>query len=322
MMAARSPWLTCLAVMAVAGAARGEAAHPPVVLALASCAPPLEEEVRRIVGVELRAAVVDAARTPAATTRVFAACRGTEVDLLLANTASAKHLQRTVVLSEATPLANARLIALAVAELVVVSWQESESGPDPTASLERPPPPVVVRASAGAGASGMVQGIGVVRALPASGLWSWGAGVRGTLTLVRPLTLLLELDAEWGTASRKTGQVATRALGGALGLGWRIETSWGLVLPWAAARAGVQRLAGEPGPAATETSGGVVSGPWLGPELGALVVFFPRARVHATVALAVGEALFGVRGDVTGDRTVDMRGPWAALAVGVGLAKR
>src|SRR5512137_683878 len=98
MMAAR---LACLAAIAVAGAARGEAAHPPVVLALASCAPPLEEEVRRIVGVELRAAVVDAARTKAAATRVFAACRGTEVDLLLANAGSAKHLQRTVVLSEA-----------------------------------------------------------------------------------------------------------------------------------------------------------------------------------------------------------------------------
>jgi len=168
-------------------------------------------------------------------------------------------------------------------------------------------------------ASAMVEMIGVVRTFPGSGLWLLGAGGRGFVTLSRPFTLTIEATAEWGRMSRSTGQVAARAMGGALGLGWGLQRKWAFVMPWVGARAGVARLTGEPSSEARTTLGETQSGPWLGPELGALVALFPHAAVHAVVALSGGVALLGVRGEVTGDRNVNVWGPWIALVAGVGL---
>jgi hypothetical protein len=309
------------------GSARAEASRPPVVIEFEECEQPLEAEVRRIVGVELRATVIDAVGAREAATRVVATCRGSEVNLMLADAATAKHLERTLALSEAEPPARARLLALAVAELVVASGHEIQDGPEPTeqALPPRQPPPSAARAAQDASAeqtSAMAEAIGVARSFPGSGLWLLGAGARGFLTLSRPLMLMLEATAEWGQTSRTTGQVGARAIGGALGLGWGVRREWAFIMPWAGARAGVARLTGEPSLGATATSGETQSGPWLGPEIGALVTFFPRATVHVTVALSAGAILLGVRGEVVGERDVNVLGPWAALVVGVGLAKR
>ena len=300
--------------------------HLPVVVDLQSCEPLLMAEVRRIVGVELRATVVDAVDAGNAVTRVVATCRGGEVDLLLADAATAKRLERSVALAEAAPTARARLVALAVAELVVASWQEVENRPQPQEpALPSPQPPAqpMTRVAEGASvkqASAMAEAIGVVRAFPWSGLWLLGAGARGHFTLSQPFTLALEITAEWGKASRATGQVAARAIGGAIGLGLAVERSWAFIMPWAGARAGVARLTGEPSPGSA-TSGETQSGSCLGPEVGVGATFFPHAPVHATVALSVGAMLLGVRGEVAGDSSVDVLGPWAALVVGVGLTK-
>jgi hypothetical protein len=279
------------------------------------------------VGVELRTTVVDAVGTQDAATRVFATCRGSEVDLFLKEAGSAKQLERTLVLSEAAPTARARLVALAVAELVVASWQEIQRNPEPTRpSLLPHQPPSEAPATTGASqeqhqALAMAEAIGVVRTFPGSGLWLLGAGARGFFTPARPVTLTLEITAEWGKASRRTGQVAARSIGGALGVGWGVDRSWAFIMPWVGARAGGARLTGEPGLGATTTLGATQSGLWLGPEIGVAATLFPRAALHATVALSAGTLLLGVRGEVSGDRNVNVLGPWVALMVGVGLAK-
>jgi hypothetical protein len=132
--------------------------------------------------------------------------------------------------------------------------------------------------------------------------------------------LTFDVTVEWGEPARATGKVAARAIGGGLGLGWGIERRRAFVLPWLGARGGVARLTGQPSPDAVDTVGQTQTGPWLGPEVGMAVTFFPHAPVHATIALSAGAALLGVRGEVAGDRAVALRGTWAALAVGVGLA--
>ena len=307
--------------------AQADARHPPVVVELEQCDEPLAAEVRRIVEVELRTAVAHATDAREAMTRVVATCRESEVDLSLADAATAKRLERTVALAAAAPTARARLIALAVAELVVASGQEIENRPEAKEQVLPPPPPPPQPATRGAeGArvapvSAMAEAIGVARAFPVSGLWLLGAGARGFLTLSRPFTLLLEATAEWGKASRATGQVAARAMGGALGLGWGVERRWAFLMPWAGARAGVADLRGEPSPDSPTTSGETQSGPWLGPEIGVSATLFPHAAVHVTAALSAGAMLLGVRGEVAGDSNVNVVGPWAALVVGVGLTE-
>ena len=276
-------------------------------------------------GVELRATVIDVADARDAVTRVVATCRGPEVDLSLADVATAKRLGRTVALSEAAPTARARLVALAVAELVVASWQEIQSGPDPREqsppSRQPPPPARVVESAKAEQASAMAEVIGVVRAFPRSGLWLLGAGARGFFTLSRPFTVAREVTAEWGKTSRTTGQVAAQAIGGALGVGWAVERKSAFIMPWVGMRAGVARLTGEPSSDSTATAGEKQSGPCLGPEMGVAATFFPHATVHATVALSAGAMLLGVRGEVVGDTNVNVLGPWAGMVIGVGLTK-
>jgi hypothetical protein len=167
----------------------------------------------------------------------------------------------------------------------------------------------------------MADAIGVVRVFPRSDLWLLGVGARGFFTPARSLTLTLEATAEWGRASRTTGQVAARAIGGSLGLGWGVERSWAFIMPWVGARAGMARLTGEPSSASTATLGATQSGPWVGPEAGLAVSLFPHAVVHPTVALSAGVLLLGLRGEVFGEHNVDVSGPWVALVIGVGIAK-
>ena len=309
------------------GGLRAEAGPQPVVVEVEQCDQSLAAEIRRIVGVELRATVVDVAHAGDIVTRVLATCRGSEVDLSLEDAVTAKRLVRTVALAEAAEAARARLIALAVAELVVASWQEIQGDAEQTGPALPPSRPRAPAGSAdGAGAGqgevrAMVEAIGVARALPGEGLWLLGAGARGFVTISRPFTLTLDVTVEWGKASRATGQVVARAIAGALGLGWGVERRWAFIMPWLGARAGAARLTGEPNPDATTTSGQTQSGPYLGPEIGVAATFFPHATVHPTFALSAGMILLGVRGEVFGDSNVNALGPWVALVVGVGLAQ-
>lgn len=298
---------------------RAEAGQPPVVLVLEQCDEDLATEARRIVGVELRTTIIAGSDVSDPVTRVVVTCRGSEIDLSLE--AAARRLQRSLALSQAAPTARARLVALAVAELVVASWQGSPTVSTPPAPSAPPPPPPIQQATNSARILAMVDAIGVLRVHPDSGLWLGGAGLRGVFTIWRPLTFVIDLAAEWGSASRSTGQVAARTMGGGMGLGWGVQRERLFILPWVGARAGVARLVGEPSSSSAITLGETRSGPWLTPEIGASLTLFPHAPVHGTLALAGGVMLWGVRGEVTGERSVSTLGPWAAIILGLGLSK-
>lgn len=325
-------WAAGLAVIGIVSTATAEAnvqaqlSRGPVLIDFANCEQSLEAEVRRIVGVELRASAVETVSPGQSATRLVAICRGSEVDLVLEDSGTSNQLVRTLPLAEAVPTGRARLLALAVAELVVASWQERQSDPVPMAPSPSPDVPSAPVADAVANArlartSVGVEAMGVVRVFPGASLWLLGAGARGVVALSRPLVLTIDGSAEWGQAARGTGQVRARVMAGALGLAWGIDRAWAFIMPWMAARAGVARLAGEPN-VGSSTAGETQSGMWLGPEIGACITFLPRAPMTLTLALSVGVTMRGVRGDVVGESSVSMRGPWAALVAGVGFAKR
>jgi hypothetical protein len=316
-----------LAISAIGGRdALAEAVRGPVVVELEHCEQALEAEVRRIVGVELRATVIEAAGAGNDVTLVIATCLGSEVGLELVEGVTGKRLGRTVALSEAAPAARARLLALAVAELVVAGRQEtddiprtSKQGPSPSAPT---PPPVadIPEPTKTGSVRAMADAIGVVRTFPQSGVWLLGGGLRGLVAISRPLYLALEVTGEWGATSRAPGQVAGRTVGGALAAGWGMERRWAFLMPWVGARVGVASLKGEPSPGSSISSA-TQSGAFLGPEVGLAASLWPRAPVHATVALSAGALLLGVRGKVVQDRDVSLQGPWVALTVGAGLSK-
>jgi hypothetical protein len=142
-----------IAVCAFLISLRGSGAYaqpsrsPHVVLNLNGCDPALANEVRRIASVELRAVVVEPTEAEGAVTHAVVACRGGEAELQVSDAATSKQLQRIVSLSDATSPARARLLALAIAELVAASWEELESNPQPKVAAV-PPPPASMRALA------------------------------------------------------------------------------------------------------------------------------------------------------------------------------
>ena len=81
-------------------------------------------------------------------TQVTATCRGTVAALEVMDPTTGKSLARTVALTEAAPSGRGRLLALAVAELVVASWSELESNPQPRAPSATPLAPYAAREAA------------------------------------------------------------------------------------------------------------------------------------------------------------------------------
>lgn len=311
-------WATTLSV------AHAEVVSNHLALQLNACEQPFEAEVRRIASVELRSTtLVEPGDDRVGVIQVMATCNGSQIELSLSEVGTTRRLERTLALSDATPNAQPRLLALAIAELVAANQENfaRRSAPVervavgvpviPTSQPSEPAAPLPRAA---------LDAIGVLRLLPRSGFSLLGVGARGVLSLARPLKLWLESTVEWGKPSRLTGHVNVESLGGAFGLGWSYEMTEASLMPWLGARVGVARLSGEPRPSSAAL-GRTQSGPWLGPELGLTATLFPRAPAHATLALSTGVALLGVEGNVSRDRDVSVLGPWAACAIGIGIGK-
>lgn len=305
---------------------------PRVSVNLTACDASLASEVERIAGVELRAVVVSSADARDPVTRAVVACHDGVADLWVSDPATAKLVGRTVSLGAMSPSARARLLALAVAELVSASWEEVESNPAPKVAAATPAAPEArasVRASlravervGGGGTPREVDaphGVALDAAAEARVFFSgstpvFGAAMRATMRLASPLTLRLDAGADFGDVGRLTGHVTVLTQQGSVSLGWAFEVA----LLWAGFRVGFARLEGQP---IENVIGHVESGVWAGPQAGVDFVFWRRSLVHMMVGVSAGAALDGVRGDVQGDPSVLVLGGWAALTLGVGISK-
>jgi len=293
--------------------------RPRVSIDIVGCDAALAREAQRIAAIELRATLVDAA-PDATVTKVTATCRSTLVALEVVDPTTGKSLARSVALTEAAPNGRARLLALAVAELVAASWSELQSNPQPRAPPATPLAPYAARESARAAI--VDRSLELAAAFDvhvlASGDFLFGGGVRAAVWISPLFMARFDALADYGELGRGTGSVAvimpsvSAALGASRWIGTSLRPAVSLGL-----RGGYVRMNGiADGTAATASH---QQGAWLGPELALQVSAWPRARVHPILGLAAGAHLLGVRGTVSGGRDVEAIGLWggvsAALAV-------
>ena len=287
-------------------------------IVVVGCSDALAREAQRIAAIELRAALVDG--TPdGATTQVTATCGAESAKLQVVDPTTGKSLERSVAVSQAAPTARARLLALAIAELVAASWSELESNPEPRAKAATPLAPAAAREAArGAIAPRRIELAAVADAhLLASRDLLFGGGARSEIWLSRALFLRLDALVDYAQLSRSNGTIAVTmpSLSSALGAclcsaSLRPSVSLG-------ARAGYAWMNGVPRDSAT--MGTRQGGAWVGPELVVELSAWPRARVHPMLSLSVGAHLVGVKGTVNGGRDVMATALWSALSLGVAV---
>jgi hypothetical protein len=253
------------------------------------------------------------------TTQIAATCSVASANLRVVDPTTGKSVERSVSLAQAAPTARARLLALAIAELVAASWSELESNPEPRAPPAAPLAPVDVREAARrAVVPRPVEVAAVADAhLLASRDWILGGGVRTEIGMSPRFFLRFDALAHHAELSRATGMIAvtmpslSTAVGVSLGTGaLRPRASLG-------ARAGYVWISGVAGDATT--TGYREAGAWAGPELAVEVSAWSHARVHPVLSLSVGAHVVGVRGTVSGGRDVMATSLWGGLSLGAAV---
>lgn len=126
----------CVALLFAAAAQA--APDVPVLLELHGCDGLDEAELRRIVAAELGAAAAE--QKGPGVTNVSVSCEGPRATLRVEDPLSRKAVQRSINLGRADTRAQARLVAIASTELVLASWAELETNPNPRVEPEGPPP--------------------------------------------------------------------------------------------------------------------------------------------------------------------------------------
>jgi len=337
-----------VAVAALAAAIASPADPPSVTRSAASalevsldadrCSFLARDHLFKLVALELDARVAAPDRAAEQSTRVEVACAGTQVELKVTDRVTNKLLTRTMALEARDAQAAARLVAIAVAELVLTSWMEltmprASAAPPPTdtpaapelrrAAQERAQRQLSRGASTGyvlavAQAVGPFDGIGV----------AWGGGLRFGWTpggapvendaWIRRYGLDLELTAVRNDVSRGLGSVDVSVWSAALRASFRFVRGRSWLDAGAGARGGVVRLEGTPADSTT-TRGSTLAGTWAGPIA---YVGVGRRFWHLVAAAGVegGIVLRTVAGLVDDGPQISVAGQWLSgtLAIGWG----
>jgi len=293
--------------------------RPRVSINIVGCDAALAREAQRIAAIELRATLVDPA-PDGTVTEVKATCRGVLAALEVIDPTTGKSLGRTVALTEAAPNGRARLLALAVAELVVASWSELQSNPEPRAPPATPLAPPAARAAARAAINERALELAAafdVHVL-GSGDVLFGGGARAAISISPAIFLRFDALADYAELDRAAGRVAvimpgvSAAIGTSRFIGASLRPAISLGL-----RGGYVRMNGiADGTAAT---GLHQQGFWLGPEVALEVSAWARARVHPVLGVAAGTHLLGVRGTVENGTDVQAVGIWGAVSAAVAV---
>jgi hypothetical protein len=317
-------------VLGAAGPGAAAGGHPLVVLTIDPCMAIADEEVRRVVGIELAGVLADPADRSREHTHVAVVCAGELVELRVDDPITGKALQRTIDLREA-PEARPRLLALAIVELISASWTELETNPEPQV------PPVSMRASheSRQAALDVVQQAHPLRAAPRplepartrlvaiAGGMGWfsgtgllaGGGVRITRDNRHHIDWMADLQAHRGSARVSVGTVKVDALSAGAVLAQRAWPTLGLHLGLGV-RAGGLHLRGEPDAAEMETAHSGWA-PWGGP-MGLVTVSLAASR-HLVFDLAAesGYVALEAGGLVDGVRELAVKGPWIGVHAGI-----
>lgn len=288
-------------------------------IAVVGCDDALAREAQRIAAIELRAALVDA--TPdQVTTNVTATCAEESANLRVADPTTGKSVERSVALAQAVPTARARLLALAIAELVAASWSELESNPQPKAPPVAPLASVEARQAARAVIAPMPIEVGAVVDvhLLASRDLIMGGGARGDLWISPRFFLRVDTLIHHAELSRAAGTIAVTmpSVSGAIGAsfgGRALRPSLSLGV-----RGGYAWMSGVAA-GGVATTGSRQQGAWAGPELALGLAVWPHARVHPVLSFSGGAHIVGVRGTVDDGRDVMATAVWAGFSVGAAV---
>lgn len=311
---------------------------PEINLDTDRCSSPPRDDVVRLVGLELEARVTTPGMAGQDATRVEVTCSGSQVRMVVSDPLTRKQLIRSMELPARTDTVASRMVALAIAELVITSWMEltlssratgTDGTAQPAAELLRAAQARAERrapADDGLGylllsgqATGPFTGVGV----------SWGGGLRLGWISQRhfavgggPMALHpavdLDLAGAWTDVNSPLGTIHVSTWSAAPRASLKLRRGRFWLDIGAGGRIGLARLEGQPTDP-TSTRGSTLAGTWAGP-LGYLGVGVLLGRLVIAAGIEGGHALRTVAGLVDDGRTVSLSGNWlsGSLAVGWG----
>jgi hypothetical protein len=309
------------------------AAHAPVALTVDRCVLEDEREVRRVALVELQATLVDPALADPDATRASASCRDALIELRVDDPLTGKVLLRDIDLAQVAAPARARLLGLAIAELVSASWTELAvaplSGVAPAgrtastqareagrvaiaAHLPDRAAPRTLRLIAFAGGQALFAGSGVL----------WGGGLKLTKDYAHHLGFSLDVAATHGDAAGSLGRISSDLItAGAFFIGHRGFSGRAARLTLRGGpglRVGAARLSGAPADP-TVAVGHALWGPFFGPAATIALGFAAARRITIEVWAEAGYAALSTNATASGARAVALGGPWVGFQLGIGV---
>jgi hypothetical protein len=321
----------CIAgVLSMPRAAAAQAEVPPEsqpaeprIVAAEGCPAEFVDEVERLTRIELR----ELSAPDRSELSIRVRCDEARVTLVIASSQREAPRERRLDLGATADSVRARVVALAIAELVeekpeppkpLPKPKPPEPAPKPLPPPPPPPPPPVVEAPAPSAPTGRFDVFFSMSQFELSDDMLWGGGVRVWFTRLAPWQLALDFSA--ATASRDVELGSSRLVSGTLGarFGYELRSAAWELRFGAGQRVGVARVSGEVTDPVRARSGRVV-GAWTG-SLGFLAVDVALAGAfRAGVGGELGVVLLPVRGHVENDDDVGVDGVWAGLEAGVAV---
>lgn len=288
------------------------AAEVPVALSVDPCVDVPAIELRRVLAIELGRPLHPGLDADPSALRARAQCVGSMIELTIEDAAGTLIATQQLDLQSVAVNGRARLLALAIAELLEPSDRGAPQAP-PVASVAEVPVPepsatAPRRLSASAGALSFFG-------LPPRA--AWVAGVDFTQRLLAPFELGVGLGAHGTRATTELGVATLTAVSvsATLGAAKSVFSDDVRFAVGVGGRAGVALLEGWP--SAPDVQAGTMLAPWGGPMVSATGDYAPFAHLGFTLGLEAGWAIGGVLGRVQGVTELGLSGAWLAGKAGV-----
>jgi hypothetical protein len=296
--------------------------HPSVRIDVDPCVAVKADDVKKIVTVELGALVVDASPDP--TTHVHTTCKAGLVELVVDDPITGKSLSRSVDILSSAPKARARLLALAIVELVAASWTELEKNPEPRVPPAGPKAPETAKIAARhaiapppRARTWRVLAFGEERTFfPRTGpLHGFGVRIgndRWRVGWAADMTYAL------GNVPASLGAISVDLVSAALSANLHYATPMLTTRIGPGLRVGSARLSGVPIDDTVE--GRSVRGPWVMPFLHASLTLHPFESIAFDGGLEAGWVIRSVRANANGERQAAIDGFSIAATLGLGVS--
>lgn len=333
-------------LLALAGPAAGRE-RTPVALELVGCAQIEQEAVRSLLSIELgervfsdpappgatRASVTCGAPGPRSdgTSRSDGVARGDGnalAELRIDDAVTGKSLWRSIDLGASDAGVRARLLALALAELLFASWAELLVTPTPKVPPATPAvSPATRRATSVSLQRKLSPPLGVQLSATGAALVLLGAprlSLGGGLRLVgdhgNHAGWDLDVLYHRGSAPTGLGEVSVDVLSARLALNGHLRVPHLVLRGGVGGRLGAVRLLGQAtDPAVTDSR--AIWGAWGGP-LGSLGLSAAAGRLRLDLSGEVGYVVSPVAARVNGVRAVAVEGVWIGIQLGLGAFLR